>query len=222
MCPTAGIEWNVLSLIRLLLKLGSVFALLFAFCIALIRAQPYDDSELRAFLTPPEGCPVPCFMGIRPGVTTVDEAVAILEAGGWVDEIHFSSSNSEWAEFTWNGRQTFPVINDTRGGVIDGSEGIIHILAVHSSIPVFRIMNLLGEPNWTAGGHSGLGTEHSFGYESYGITFGFLDPAYCRGDLRDMLSLPVVFYFGNSVPSEVSANTSAWDIAYCKDLTSFG
>lgn len=61
-----------------MLKFGGVFTLLFTLCIALIRVQPYDDSELRAFLTPPEGCPAPCFMGIRPGVTTMEEAVAIL------------------------------------------------------------------------------------------------------------------------------------------------
>lgn len=79
MCRIAQLAWNNPALVRFLFKLGFAFTLLFTVCIALIRAQPYDDSELRAFLTPPEGCPAPCFMGIRPGVTTMEEAIAVLE-----------------------------------------------------------------------------------------------------------------------------------------------
>ncbi len=52
---------------------------LFLLPVLLIRAQPYDDGGLRAFLTPPEDCPAPCFMGIRPGVTTTEEALEILK-----------------------------------------------------------------------------------------------------------------------------------------------
>ncbi len=72
----------------LVLKPALLFTLLFAACIGIIRAQPYDDSELRAFLTPPSGCAMPCFMGIRPGVTTADEAIAILEAHEWVSNVN--------------------------------------------------------------------------------------------------------------------------------------
>ena len=73
---------------RPLLTASLVLTLLFVVCITLIRAQPYDDSELRAFLTPSDGCPMPCFMSIRPGVTTADEAVALLEAHEWVGEVY--------------------------------------------------------------------------------------------------------------------------------------
>jgi len=54
-----------------LLKLALPLIVLFTIPLLLIRAQPYDDANLRAFLTPPDGCPAPCFMGIQPGVTTV-------------------------------------------------------------------------------------------------------------------------------------------------------
>jgi hypothetical protein len=64
-------------------KIAAILTLLFTVCIGLIRAQPYDDSQLRAFLTPPEGCPMPCFMGIRPGVTSFDDAKAIIERHAW-------------------------------------------------------------------------------------------------------------------------------------------
>jgi hypothetical protein len=99
-----------------LLKLALFLTLFFAACIGLIRAQLYDDSELRAFLTPPEGCPIPCFMGIRPGVTTAEEALAILEAHEWVGEITFLPP--ERFAWKWNGRQ--PEMLNRSSGIDDG------------------------------------------------------------------------------------------------------
>jgi hypothetical protein len=45
----------------LYLKLTFPLLLVFTAAILLIHLQPYDDSDLRAFLTPPDGCPAPCF-----------------------------------------------------------------------------------------------------------------------------------------------------------------
>ena len=53
-------------------------------CIAVIRAQPYDDSALRALLTPAD-CVAPCFMGIQPGISTSADALTILMQ---LDETH--------------------------------------------------------------------------------------------------------------------------------------
>ena len=71
-------------MIRYQFRWAFLLTLLFLLPVALIRAQPYDDSELRAFLAPPAGCPAPCFMGIRPGEITVEEAIVILEDHEWV------------------------------------------------------------------------------------------------------------------------------------------
>jgi hypothetical protein len=67
---------------HLLLRPILLLTLLIALPIALIRVQPYDNSELRAFLTPPD-CPAPCFMGIRPGLMTPEQANRILQQMGW-------------------------------------------------------------------------------------------------------------------------------------------
>jgi hypothetical protein len=76
--------------------------------IALIRSQPRDDDALRAFLSPPAGCPVPCFIGIRPGETTLEDAVAILSTHDWVDDVevkdggmvrwHWAETNPGWLD----------------------------------------------------------------------------------------------------------------------------
>lgn len=62
-------------MVRLALTLTGLFVLL----MMLIRAQPYDNPALRQLLTPATGCQAPCFMGLRPGVTTQAEAIERFE-----------------------------------------------------------------------------------------------------------------------------------------------
>ncbi len=69
--------------------------------ILLIRAQPYDDADLRDLLMPPD-CQMPCFLGIRPGVTSVEEAVNLLQRHQWVSSVVQQYGEVRWF---WNGRQ---------------------------------------------------------------------------------------------------------------------
>jgi hypothetical protein len=55
---------------------------LFMLLIFSIRAQPYLDRVAPALKN--EDCPAPCFIRIRPGVATLQEAVYRLEAHEWV------------------------------------------------------------------------------------------------------------------------------------------
>lgn len=83
---------------NLYLRLAFIPLALFTAILFLIRIQPYDDHELRQLLLP-DGCPAPCFMGIRPGVTTMEEAFAILKSNQWVGEIRQRTGSIEW---TWS------------------------------------------------------------------------------------------------------------------------
>src|SRR5262245_3746891 len=90
-------------MLRYYLHLILIPVLLFTAILILIHAQPYDDHELRELLLP-EDCPAPCFMGIRPDVTTTDEALKTLENSGWATQItHEYSDTISWS---WNGNQT--------------------------------------------------------------------------------------------------------------------
>jgi hypothetical protein len=68
-------------MMRSLFRLSIPLLLIFTTSILLIHAQPYDDAQLRTFLTPPEDCDAPCFMGIRPGLMTIREGAARLQSG---------------------------------------------------------------------------------------------------------------------------------------------
>jgi len=78
---------------RFYLRLLLLPLLIFTAVLLLIRAQPYDDHNLRQLLLS-DGCPAPCFMGIRPGVTTVKEAITRLEASGWVTDLQVTKAES--------------------------------------------------------------------------------------------------------------------------------
>ncbi len=93
---------------RFYFRLILISTIVFTAVLLIIRSQTYDDHELRQLLLP-EGCPAPCFMGIRPGVTTRDEAMKLLAASGWVDmgaSTSFIENNNFPLTLKWNGRQT--------------------------------------------------------------------------------------------------------------------
>jgi hypothetical protein len=73
---------------RLYLRLGVIGLLPLIGAILLIHAQPYADNDLRQLLS--EDCPAPCFMGIRPGVTTRHEVIQMLKAS---NQLEINSSN---------------------------------------------------------------------------------------------------------------------------------
>ncbi len=79
----------------------------FTAVLLLIHAQPYDDHGLRQLMLA-DDCAAPCFMGIRPGVTTRDEAIALLKASNWL-KIEPSKLKSEDITYPlllkWNGNQ---------------------------------------------------------------------------------------------------------------------
>lgn len=92
---------------RFYLRLMLIPFVIFTAALLLIRVKPYDDHGLRQMMLA-DGCPAPCFMGIRPGVTTRDEAIVLLKASQWL-EIEPSKLNGEDITFPlmlkWNGNQ---------------------------------------------------------------------------------------------------------------------
>ncbi len=120
--------------------------LLFAIVIGVIRAQPYDDSAIRNFLTPPESCDGPCLMGIQTGVTTRDQALAILQANPWVGTITQNSVGISWV---WNGKQPAFLGDSTTGvysGNIDFINGIVRDIDLVTPLAWGDFLFVLGAP----------------------------------------------------------------------------
>lgn len=137
---------------RIIFKLMLALLISLMTAVALVRAIPYEDVGLQAILTPPEGCESPCFMGIRPGVTTIDEAVAILRDHAWVDSVLVfqlpSTRQIRAARWTWSGQQP-SLINASDAsapsfGSLESSRGVVTQIRVPTVLSAGDVMLLWG------------------------------------------------------------------------------
>jgi hypothetical protein len=97
-------------MIRLLILPLAIISILLTACIGLIRAQAYQPTGLDDFLYRSPGCEAyadePCFMGLRPGITTTYEAVDMLSDHAWVSRVYDAdlraySSNAYIGAILW-------------------------------------------------------------------------------------------------------------------------
>jgi hypothetical protein len=185
-------------MLRPVLKLSLLLIVLLALPIILIRAQPYDDSELRAFLTPSEGCPAPCFMGIRPGVTTTEEAIAILEA-------HPSLANTIELNLP-DGIRLRAIdpqspTSDSTSGYLSIENNIIQWLRIQTDISLWELWAIYGQPDWATSAFPGGGANqeifYAIGYDQYLVSFSFTIPIECwPNKLEYLLQQKVTFLLG--------------------------
>ncbi len=152
---------------RIYLRLTLIPLALFTAALLLIRAQPYDDHELRELLLP-EGCPAPCFMGIRPGITTVDDAIKILEASGWVSEIDNKKFENNSGFILWNWRYEKPswIREELRGGIYINDK-VVHAIIIQSEFLLGETRLILGLPDMDFVGPPQDPSEKNFIYEAY-------------------------------------------------------
>ncbi|MEP6988425.1 MAG: hypothetical protein ABI970_22675 [Chloroflexota bacterium] len=129
-----------------LIRLALLLIVLFTAALLLIHAQPYDDHELRELLLP-EGCPAPCFMGIRPGVTTMDEAMNILKSHKWVYEVHQVGGTIDW---TWSDASPTFIDRSAPGrlqlSTVPKEKCCVGIMTFKSTFVMGDVQLLLGQP----------------------------------------------------------------------------
>ena len=130
--------------IILLLLLGLAAALFF------IRVQPYNDNDVRAMLLP-AGCPSPCFLGIRPGGTSVDEAMRLLKQDKRVEQVtsHFDPYFDR-PVVNWSWRNAAG--SDPNGFVylLDEKHPVVEAMQANPGIAMGYINLVLGKPTCSA------------------------------------------------------------------------
>ena len=77
-----------------------IIVVVFAVGLFLIHAQPYNEHERHQRFIP-DGCPAACFVGIQPGVTTVDEALMLLQASRWISQVDNRTVNNVSGYISW-------------------------------------------------------------------------------------------------------------------------
>jgi hypothetical protein len=92
----------IASMIHLWLRLISALTFVCILPIALIPALPYDDHDLSEFFTAAIDCPLPCFLGVRPGITQAAEALELLRQHEWISDVNMNASGRGYGDIRWN------------------------------------------------------------------------------------------------------------------------
>ncbi len=142
-------------MIRLLLIVTTALALASLLTLAAIILYPRaDDMAMRAFFAAPDGCSAPCFLGIRPGVTPQSDALALLRAHPWIENVVTDGDGFSW---TWNGKQPAFVSSYNNAllmGHIGVQSGIVQSIRVTTTTIWADFYTLFGPPdhvNWFTG-----------------------------------------------------------------------
>ena len=144
----------------ILLRLVFILTTTLTLPILIIRAQPRHDTALADFLVPGMDCLPPCFLGIRPGMTTVDEALVILRSHEWVNEARLQANGQGYGQirWDWSGLQT-DLIDDSFEGRITfyweeddpvyDSPGKVRVesLLLHTHIRMYEAQAWFGAPD---------------------------------------------------------------------------
>lgn len=156
---------------KLFLKFAFLLSCGFGVTVILIRAQPYDDRALSTFLTPPEGCESPCFMGIRPGITQFDEAVEILRNSPFVAEVGETQDYpNRQQSISWTWTDSIPFLNSSTPNQLFSTRGNVGTMMIYTEIPFIQIWWTLGQPDWMQhyGTDAGMGLT-IFGYSKHNL-----------------------------------------------------
>jgi len=104
---------------RLTAMLTIPLCLIWVSSILVICFAPHDDRIISDFLRPSADCLMPCWEGIRPGITTAAEMIRILEENGWVRDRQFNySMEIDTGLLTWRWRTPpSPLIEERRIGL---------------------------------------------------------------------------------------------------------
>jgi hypothetical protein len=183
-------------MMRLMLKSVAALALVFTATLGAMRAKPYDDGGLWAQLAPP-GCAQPCFLGIRPGVTTRVEALALLRDHPWVAEI--TTPDDAIIAWKWNGAQPPFLRVEAEDSRLLLRDGVVHSMSVLTAAQMGDIKILFGAPdityyfNWSTRDSS----KNYFRYfEQHGVYYGdefdASSSVVCPVSYQRMWELPVI------------------------------
>ncbi len=129
---------------------------LFAAAALLVHAQPRDEYDIVRLLVYKD-CAAPCFLGIRPGITTAGDAVKLLENHEWVMNIESrytdfgQSTNTFWGYVYWQWKSGSPFWTHTptfKLGLYDSYlrilDGRVNEIAFSTSLPLGALVLSFG------------------------------------------------------------------------------
>ncbi|MEO8393954.1 MAG: hypothetical protein ABI700_13265 [Chloroflexota bacterium] len=132
-----------LMLLILLLFAGALIGLR----AALFHAPPANDEAGRFVLS---DCAMPCWQGIQPGVTRIDDAILLLNSNPWVKGLQIvERPPSTYLYWDWSAVK--PRFAGDPHALIPpemwGQNGVIQLIFIPTSLAYGEVSLLLGAPN---------------------------------------------------------------------------
>ncbi len=133
---------------RLMLPLVAATAL----TLTLIHAQGYDSGDVNRFFN---ACtPMPCWQDIRPGETTLNQALAILRVHPWIETIsevyaspYEGDTRTVLIYWTWSSGYPFGgVSTPTQQGIIITDQGVVRQVYLTTSLTFGDLWLAFGNP----------------------------------------------------------------------------
>jgi hypothetical protein len=173
----------LLRICRLALLLTGVFVMVFG----VIRMQPNNNADILALLMPPQGCPAPCFLGVRPGRTTSAEAVAVLEQHEWIAAVEPSA---DFLDLRWSGTQPGFLDSDARN-YLHVAWYAIGEIRLATTLSLGDLWVALGQPEagFAVPTASGSGFNQHLIYRQLGVEVGSF--VRCSAQRQDLWHVPV-------------------------------
>lgn len=167
--------------------------------VLLIRAQTYDSDALTTFLSPADGCHAPCFLGIVPGQTTVEEAVHILQQHEWVADV-IESNEFNRIVVVWR-PVPHPVIDTDALGRLRFAGGIIDSINIQTHVAFADLWLGYGPPDRAqrnlVGDNRPAGRSYWVWYEEALPVFAFFVPVRPHAEqFRAVIHQPLTFNYG--------------------------
>lgn len=133
-------------MIRWHIRITLFTVMLFSAVLLLMRAQPYVYSRQQTLVL--DGCSAACFVGIQPGVTSVEDAVTLLESSQWVSAVDNRTINnvSGYISWKWSDQKPAWISTDQDGEIWATQKQVVQIM-IYGSLQLGDIRLILGSPN---------------------------------------------------------------------------
>lgn len=188
----------------------TVFLLLGSLVI-LIHSQPFDDGGLSALITPMD-CTAPCFLGIRPGITTAAEARDLLEKRGlvssWIEPLSPATQSTDDPNFgllrwRWSNQRPEMLTGTDASLLYDKSTGLVVTFGgMNTRIPLATLLLELGKPamGYMSGGINDR-DRPTFTYAAAypDLHFDVVSYIQCPMTLRKLWESPITIQLANTI-----------------------
>jgi len=206
-------------LVRAIMRITLLTCAVMLLYIGVLHMRPYQYPAGFELIMPEPGCESHCMLGIEPGVTTVDEAVALLESHPAVAEVIFHSGTDivwKW-DNRYKGLQR-PNIN-FRNSIIY-RDGNLSTLQIALPIRVYEYRLLYGSPEKIHGDwlpSSVVGNDDTFivneQFTGFNITYAYECSLHRRAKPYEQVTM--IYYPPPSYASAIHIDNYTFSDATC-------